>query len=144
VPSGTSVGDSTGLIVVQSNNTLQQVSVTVTVFTTGNITGVSCNASSLQIATFGDSAYTIPKYIFDLGENVSFIGGNWTGSSTVTVDLKDPLSVSVSGYPKVVATNSSGYFTDTFSVGGATAGTYTYYATQGTVTKNTAFAVTAC
>ncbi len=100
--------------------------------------------SYLNVSTWKNASYDIPKYVFSPAEVVEIIGGNWLANSSVTLDVKGLGNVSVSGYPKLVLTNSTGYFTDSFFALGLPAGNYSVYANDSARARTYFFNVTDC
>jgi uncharacterized protein (UPF0333 family) len=98
----------------------------------------------MNIQTFNDSTYSMEKKIFELPDVVSINGSSWDPSSSVTLNLTNPSGVTVAGYPKVVATDSSGKFSDAWNPAGEAAGIYTLYANDSSATSSTAFSVIEC
>jgi len=105
--------------------------------------GVSQNISRVEILTFSNSSYIKEKKAFGIPQNVTITTGNWTETSSITIDILDPLHSSVSGYPKSVQTNSSGGYVDIWYVLGPT-GTYTIYVNDSANTINTTFQLVSC
>jgi len=113
--------------------------------TGGSIQNVTCtDASRIIIKTYSNSTYTHEKLAFSTSTtNVTITTGNWTANSNISIDIKDPSSTSVSGYPKVVTTNSSGGYQDIWPIVGPS-GTYTVVTTDQIIVKNTTFSVLGC
>jgi hypothetical protein len=109
--------------------------------------GVPCTPVNIDIGTYLDSNYSTAGSDFIRREDVLITGGDWTASSTVTVNIflnsLGPGSP-VSGYPKDVSTDGTGDFTDSWNIGGATAGVYNVSANQSGRSASYLFNVTGC
>ena len=142
-------GTYSGFITTNSSNTTTAVPVTVTTldctcYGTGAGANVSCtNVSYIRIKTYSNNSYVREKVAFDLPPNATITTGNWTANSTITLDIKDPSSNSVSGYPKNVQANSSGGYSEQWPVIGSY-GTYTLIVNDSSISVNKIIQVTSC
>ncbi len=106
--------------------------------------GANCTPSYMKIETFNDSNYKNFKEIFNLSEYITMGGSGWTPFSQITLDLRNPSGSSVSGYPKLVAVNSQGTFSDQWNSVGAPVGVYTVIANDSARQRNSTFSITTC
>ena len=133
-------GTFSGTINANTTNYTMSIPVTVTVSPCYALPTIAYGA----IDTFKNSSYTDSKFVFTPAETIQITGGNWTSNSQVTVDIKNPASASVSGYPKNVLSDGSGNINDSWNTANATAGAYTIYANQTGTTKSKIVTVKGC
>lgn len=133
-------GTFSGTISANTTNYTMSIPVTVTVSACYSLPSVAYGA----IDTFKNSSYTDSKFVFTPAETIQITGGNWTSNSQVTVDIKNPASASVFGYPKNVPSDGSGNINDSWNTANATAGSYTIYANQTGTTKTKVITVKGC
>ncbi|HQT45031.1 MAG TPA: hypothetical protein PLO51_03575, partial [Candidatus Micrarchaeota archaeon] len=94
----------------------------------------NCTAVMLGLATYNDSARTQATTVFNRGETVPITGGNATSNGNVTLNVflnSAGPGASISGYPKTVAANSTGGYTDSFYSGGLATGVYNVTVSNG-------------
>ncbi|QLJ53367.1 MAG: hypothetical protein Sv326_1192 [Candidatus Fermentimicrarchaeum limneticum] len=123
-----------------STNTTESAEIPLSVDVVG--TQVPTGVSYVVIETFKNSSYATQTTNFTLPVNAIITGSDWTPGA-VSIDIKDPSSTSVSGYPTQVTANSSGGFSHLWNPAGATPGQYTVVANQST-TNSTTFNITVC
>jgi len=142
-------GTFSGSITANSSNTTTTIPVTISTldcFCTGqaNVTNLTCtNVSYVRIKTYSNASYSQERLAFDLPPNATITTGNWTANTTITIDIKDPSNVSVSGYPANVVTNSTGGYATTWPAIG-NYGNYTIIVNTTFITANTTIQVTPC
>jgi hypothetical protein len=99
--------------------------------------------SYILVDTYNDSGYSSTHYSFTLPKMVTVSTDGWSSNSYVTLDLKDPTNISVSGYPKLVQTNSSGGYSEQWPTDSAY-GNYVFIANWSSFFTNTTFSVLPC
>ncbi|MEM3555132.1 MAG: hypothetical protein QXF56_00180 [Candidatus Micrarchaeia archaeon] len=145
------VGTYSGVLYANASNG-DELAVPITVDVTSQLcipptcpaTGVNCTPHYMVIETFNDTSYTALKDVFDPSEDVVISGSGWEPLSQVSVDIKNPVGVSVAGYPKIVGVNSEGIFSDTWNTAGGITGTYTVRVNDSAKERVTTFNITAC
>jgi len=118
------LGTYSGVIYASTVNYSTTVLITITASACGGGGGPTTNVSYILIKTYKDSAYAVEKSAFDLPPNVTITTGNWSANVSLTLNILDPTNTSVSGYPKIVAANSTGGYSEITPIIG-TVGNYT-------------------
>lgn len=133
----TNVNVYTGSLTLYSSSYSLTVPITISTDACGGANAT--NVSQVRIHLYKNSSYATEKVAFDLPQNATITTGNWSANSTVTLDIRDPSNMSVSGYPKNVLMNSSGGYSESVTLGWSTLGIYTVVVNDSTITTNSTF-----
>lgn len=104
--------------------------------------GISSNVSYILVETYNDSAYTIPTSSYSMSFLVNITTTGWLPNSNITLDLKDQGGTSMPGYPKLVQTDGSGVYSETWTPTGYS--NYTVIANYSIYNVNYSFTVEPC
>ncbi|MEM3030489.1 MAG: hypothetical protein QXH27_02030 [Candidatus Micrarchaeia archaeon] len=104
----------------------------------------ACRPTRIDIQTYLDALRTIPKKAFAASEVIFLTGAGWGANTSVTVDVRDPLNVSVAGFPQTVLSDSLGALNLSLDSMGLSQGSYLVLANSSYASASSSFVVTPC